>query len=182
MNPLNKQIYRVVDVEVDATRACLKRDGQEQHLRPQTFQVLLYLIEHRERGVTKEELIRGIWQGMAVTDDALVQCIMEIRRALGDDSRHPRFVKTIPKFGYSFIAPVKESPEDSSIIVQTEEITSIKLEYEEETDPATSALAVLPAPPALAPPTTFRQEICSGFCLSVVFGRGGRLRNLLEPL
>jgi len=131
--PSQHHIYRLADVEVDASRGSIRRDdGQEQHLRQQTLQVLLYLIEHRERGVSKEELMQEVWNGTAVTDDALVQCIMDIRRALGDDSRHPRFIKTIPKVGYSLIAPVKEA---AQIPVQTEEITSIKLEYEEDISP-----------------------------------------------
>jgi DNA-binding winged helix-turn-helix (wHTH) protein/TolB-like protein len=86
----------------------LKRGDQEDYLRQQTFEVLLYLVEQRERLVSKDELIGAVWRGTAVTDNALAQCIVEIRKALGDDSRQPRFVKTIPKFGYRFIAPVEE--------------------------------------------------------------------------
>jgi DNA-binding winged helix-turn-helix (wHTH) protein len=104
----SKPIYRFEDVEVDASRCSLKRDGIERRVRQQTFQVLLYLLERRHRLVTKEELIENVWQGMAVTDNALVQCIVDIRRALGDDSRNPRFIKTLPKIGYHFIALVEE--------------------------------------------------------------------------
>ena len=69
--------------------------------------MLLYLVEHRDRVVNKEELIENIWQGVAVTDNGLMQCITDIRRALGDDSRQPRFIKTVPRRGYRFIAPVE---------------------------------------------------------------------------
>ena len=106
MKVTGKAIYQVGDVEIDVGQNCLRRNGREQHLRPKTFQVLVYLIENRERVVPKEELIESLWTDTAVTDDALVQCLLEIRKALGDDSRHPRFIKTITKVGYHFIGPI----------------------------------------------------------------------------
>src|SRR6185503_12585210 len=108
MNLLGKTIYRFDDIEIDPSRACVKRNGHEQHLRQQTFHVLLYLLEQRERVVTKEELLSAIWHDTAVTDNALVQCIADIRKALGDDPRQPRFIKTAPKIGYLFIGAVEE--------------------------------------------------------------------------
>lgn len=108
MIPTARPIYRIGDIEVDPGLCQLRRDGEEQHLRPQTFQVLVYLLEHRQRLVTKEELFDFVWQGAAVTDGALVQCIVDLRKVLGDDSRQPRFIKTIPKTGYRFIADVEE--------------------------------------------------------------------------
>jgi tetratricopeptide (TPR) repeat protein len=105
---VDKMIFRCGDIEIDPARACVKRGGQEQHLRQQTFHVLLYLIERRERVVTKEELLETIWHDTAVTDNALVQCIADIRKALGDDPRNPRFIKTAPKVGYIFIGTVNE--------------------------------------------------------------------------
>jgi tetratricopeptide (TPR) repeat protein/DNA-binding winged helix-turn-helix (wHTH) protein len=108
MDLVHRPIYRLGNIEIDTGQGCLKRSGQEQFLRQQSFDVLLYLLEQRQRLVAKEELIETIWRNTAVTDNALVQCIVEIRKALGDDSRHPRFIKTIPKLGYRFIAPVEE--------------------------------------------------------------------------
>src|SRR5439155_7236918 len=84
MNGSGKQIYCFADVEIDLLRGCLKRSGEEIYLRPRTLQVLIYLIEQRERLVTKEELMENIWKDTAVTDDALVQCVGDIRRALKD--------------------------------------------------------------------------------------------------
>ena len=99
-------IYRLDGIEIDTAQACLKRDGKEQHVRNKTFQVLLYLIEHRQRLITKSELIESIWQDTAVTDNALVQSLAEIRKVLGDDSRQPRFIKTERGVGYYFDALV----------------------------------------------------------------------------
>jgi tetratricopeptide (TPR) repeat protein/DNA-binding winged helix-turn-helix (wHTH) protein len=135
-----RPIYRIGDVEVDPDQSCVRRDGEQQRLRPQTFQVLLYLVERRARLVTKEELIERVWQGATVTDDALVQCIVDLRRSLGDDPRHPRFIKTIPKAGYCFIAEVEEAqlisgkPAELCAAVEFEETTSVEIEIEEEVE------------------------------------------------
>ena len=101
-------IYRFNDIEIDVAQGCVRRAGQAIYLRQQTFQVLLYLLRWRERLVTKEELFENIWKDAAVTDNALLQCIFDIRKTLGDDSRNPRFIKTFPKVGYRFISPVEE--------------------------------------------------------------------------
>jgi tetratricopeptide (TPR) repeat protein len=106
----SRPIYRCEDVEVDPSRGCLKRGGLEQHLRQQSFHLLLYILERRERLISKEELIENVWQGAAVTDNAVVQCIKEIRKALGDDPHEPRFIRTIHKLGYRCIASVTEVP------------------------------------------------------------------------
>ncbi|HWQ32965.1 MAG TPA: tetratricopeptide repeat protein [Blastocatellia bacterium] len=131
----DRLVYRSAELEIDPLSGCLRRDGQEFYLRPKTLQVLLCLIEHRERLVTKEELIERVWNGIAVTDDVLVQSIVEIRRALGDDSRAPRFIRTFPKTGYHFIGPVEQLrlPGNASA-VEIEEVTSVEIEIEESVD------------------------------------------------
>jgi tetratricopeptide (TPR) repeat protein/DNA-binding winged helix-turn-helix (wHTH) protein len=112
---MGERIYRFAEIEVDPAQGCVRRDGEERHLRQQTFQVLVYLLEQKDRIVTKDELLERIWNGTAVTDDALVQCVMDIRRALGDDSRRPRFIKTVPKLGYRFIGEVEPATEPAAL-------------------------------------------------------------------
>ena len=107
---LPAKIYRCEDVEIDPSLGCLKRGGLEQHLRQQSFHLLVYMIERRQRLISKEELIANFWQDAAVTDNAVVQCIKEIRKVLGDDPHEPRFIRTIHKIGYRFIADVVEEP------------------------------------------------------------------------
>ena len=136
MNMLESPVFYFADIEVDASQGCLKRAGEEQHLRQQTFHVLLYILKHRERLVTKDELIDNIWEGTAVTDNALVQCIADIRKALGDDSRRPRFIKTIPKVGYRFISAVEEQCANGAGLIETEEISTVRIEYEENIEQA----------------------------------------------
>ena len=120
MNTQSQRNYRLDGIEIDSARMCLRRDGQERHLRQKTFQVLLYLIEHRERLITKDELIDHVWVETAVTDNALEQCLAEIRKVLGDDSRNPRFIKTVPRAGYRFIATVEEVDFPEAIQQQVE--------------------------------------------------------------
>src|ERR1700716_737611 len=108
MNRQGQRLYRINGVEIDTSRFCLKHDGEKPPLRQQTFQVLVYLLEQRERLVTKDELIDYVWRDTAVTDNALEQCLAEIRKVLGDDSRNPRFIKTVPRRGYRFIGKVEE--------------------------------------------------------------------------
>lgn len=127
MNSQNHRIYRLDGIEIDTAQACLKRDGNEQHLRQQAFQVLIYLLENPQRLITKNELIEAIWQDTAVTDNALEQCLAEIRKVLGDDSRNPRFIKTVPRAGYRFIGPLEEVCLDPSEAVETKEVPAIVL-------------------------------------------------------
>ncbi|MBS1786937.1 MAG: tetratricopeptide repeat protein [Acidobacteria bacterium] len=124
----DKRIYRLAETELDPFSGRVKRSGGEIYLRPKTLQVLLYLIEQRPRLISKEELLEQIWQGAAVTDDALVQSIVEIRKALGENSQQPRFIKTFPKAGYRFIGEVEAHNDTLSV----EQVTSVEIEYEEE--------------------------------------------------
>lgn len=95
------------DFQVDPAKAAVFRDGQEVQVRYQTFQVLLYLLERRGQVVAKEELFTSIWHGKAVSDDTIAQSIAEIRRLFRDTARSPRFIRTIPRAGYVFVAPVE---------------------------------------------------------------------------
>lgn len=142
MNQLGERVYRFEGIEVDVAQGCLKRDGAELHLRQKTFHVLLYLLEQRQRLVTKDELIERLWEGTAVGDDALVKCIVDIRKALGDNPRHPRFIKTISKSGYRFIGAVEEQRLCAPATLETKEVTTVELEYEEEFDDDKRQLAL----------------------------------------
>ena len=77
---------------------------QEVKIRPKVYDALLYILENRGRLIAKEELIRELWSDAFVTEDSLVQCMVELRRAL--DDRAQEIVKTVPRRGYIFTAPV----------------------------------------------------------------------------
>lgn len=102
-------LFRIRDanLEVRPDLGCLRRpNGDEIYLRPKTFQTLLLLLDQRHRVVTKDDVAAQIWPGTAVTDDAVVQCIVEIRKVLGDNARQARFIRTLPKNGYRFVGEV----------------------------------------------------------------------------
>jgi DNA-binding winged helix-turn-helix (wHTH) protein/TolB-like protein len=121
-------IYRVNDLELDIVRGCLRRNGEEIHLKPKAYQILAYLLAHRHRVVSREELLDQFWPGTAVSDDILAQSIAEVRRALGDSSRDSIYLKTFPKRGYRFVADVQEvSPAG---LVATEQITTVEVREE----------------------------------------------------
>jgi DNA-binding winged helix-turn-helix (wHTH) protein len=86
--------------------------GSSIDLRPQAFAVLRYMSENANRLVTKDELMQVVWPGVVVTDDSLVQCIHEIRRAL-DDEKHA-VLKTVPKRGYRLNLATKAAPGPSA--------------------------------------------------------------------
>lgn len=89
---------------LDRRGARLLRDGASIPLRPKTFGVLVYLAERPGELVTKDELLDALWPGIAVTPDTLNKSIGELRVALGDDTRAPRFVETVHRRGFRFIA------------------------------------------------------------------------------
>ena len=92
-------VFAINGILIDLGGEALRdRLGKTIPLRRQSFAVLQYLIEHADRLVTKEELMAAVWPDTAVTDDSLVQCIHEIRRALGDGRQ--TFIRTVPRRGY----------------------------------------------------------------------------------
>ena len=110
--------FRVADIAIDPASRTIRRGEEEIHVRPKTFEVLLHLIQNPDRVVTKEELNDTYWKDTTVSEDALVRCILEIRRLLGDDPKAPAFVKNVPKVGYRFIAPVIDEMESAPLPVE----------------------------------------------------------------
>jgi TolB-like protein/DNA-binding winged helix-turn-helix (wHTH) protein/Tfp pilus assembly protein PilF len=98
------RLYTFGDFTLDPGRLRLLCSGEHVALRPKAFDTLRYLIEHRGRVVTKDELLHALWPKVVVTEDSLVKCVQEARIAL-DDDRH-RYIRTVPRRGYLFEAPV----------------------------------------------------------------------------
>ena len=92
--------------KVDLSNQRLWRGKQAIPLTGKAFAVLYYLLEHAGHLVSKAELFAALWPGTAVTDGALTFCIVELRKALRDDAKRPRFIETVHRRGYRFIASV----------------------------------------------------------------------------
>lgn len=91
---------------LDDTNQCLWRGETRVSLMPKPFAVLQYLVDHAGRLVTQDELLTAIWPDTFVQPEVLRRYILEIRRVLGDRATKPRFIETLPKRGYQFIADV----------------------------------------------------------------------------
>ncbi len=90
--------YELGDFVLDIDRAVLLRNGEDVPLRPKSMAVLLYLVERPGVLVSKAELLQGVWRGLVVSDDSLTQCMIDVRRALGDDDKE--MVSTVRGRGY----------------------------------------------------------------------------------
>ena len=94
---------------LDLERLSLHGPSGQIDLRPKSFEVLRYLVEHAGRVVTKDEVIKGIWPDVVVTDESLTRCISEVRQAIADEDQE--IIKTVPRRGYLF--EIVEAPVQS---------------------------------------------------------------------
>lgn len=95
--------YRFGDFVLSPRRRALLRAGEVQPLIPRYFDLLVYLVERRGDAVHRREIFDRVWSDVIVSDSALSQAVRTIRRTLGDDSREPRFVRTVSRHGYQFV-------------------------------------------------------------------------------
>lgn len=123
------QTYSFGEFTLDLTRGCLLHRQEDIKLRPKSFQVLKYLVENNGRLISKDELIKAIWVDTAVTDDSLVQCLKDIRRALRDEVQ--QIIKTVHGRGYIFDQEVKGSF-SAQVTTHTEDIAGSQVIIEEE--------------------------------------------------
>ena len=96
---------------LDTGNECLWREGEQLALPPRPFMVLRYLVEHPGRLITHDELLDALWPETYVQPQVLRTYMLELRKLLGDDAAEPRFIQTLPKRGYSFVAAVCECAE-----------------------------------------------------------------------
>src|SRR4029079_5528877 len=92
---------------LDPADRSLTCDGAPVELSARYFDALALLLAEPGRLVSKDRFMGEVWRGIPVTDEALTQCVRTLRKQLGDDAGKPRFIETVPKHGYRFIAPVE---------------------------------------------------------------------------
>ena len=95
--------YQFGEFTLNITKGCVLKAGEEIKLRPKVYETK-YLVEHSGRLIGKQELMQAVWPDAFVTDDSLVQCTLELRRAL--DDRSQQLLKTVSRRGYLFSAAV----------------------------------------------------------------------------
>src|SRR5262245_55696501 len=105
-------LYRFNDFELDDEICALGKDGHDVPIRPQALDLLLYLLRHRDRVVTKQEILEAVWKGIAVSDSTIPQAVLAIRRAVDDDQADPVLIQTVRSRGYRFIGKIEVSVRD----------------------------------------------------------------------
>src|SRR6266487_5386478 len=100
--------WRFDRFRLDPDHACLWCEAQAMALPPKAFAVLRYLVTHPDRLVPKDELLDAVWPETAVSDAVVRVAIGALRKVLGDTAQTPRFIATVPRRGYRFLAPVEE--------------------------------------------------------------------------
>jgi DNA-binding winged helix-turn-helix (wHTH) protein/Tol biopolymer transport system component len=99
-------VFKFDDIEVREREFLLVKGDKTVPVEPKAFGVLLFLLRNPRRLVTKDEIINAIWNDCAVSDNSLTRSVATLRRLLGDDSREPRFIATVPTVGYRFLCDV----------------------------------------------------------------------------
>src|SRR4029453_11515664 len=143
MRRLPQRTFAFNEFTLDLTRGSLFRGRDEIKLRPKSFETLRYLVENSGRLISKNELIEAVWPDTSVTDDSLVQCLIEVRRALGENGQ---IVKTVPRRGYIFEAAVIPNEVTQGQVIYTDEVEAVSVTVEEAVDERHSRTLVESSP------------------------------------
>lgn len=112
-------MYSFGEFTLDPLRFELRRSGTDVHVEPQVFDVLRYLIEHRDRVVTKAELLDEVWGSRFVSDTTLTTRIKAARRALADDGEAQRWIRTVRGRGYQFVGDTITPGASAGVVVES---------------------------------------------------------------
>ena len=136
-------LYVFDDCVLDLDRRELRRDFTSIAIEPQVFDLLEYLIRHRERVVSRDELIEAIWGGRIVSELALTTRISAVRSAVGDSGTEQRLIKTLPRKGIRFVGEVREEQEASEEMASPSEGTALQTIEAVPADGSTSVWQVI---------------------------------------
>ena len=138
MNRQTRLFYEFGPFKLDATERVLLRQGTPLPLTPKGIEILLTLVENRGRLLEKDELLDKVWADTFVEPANLTQTISVLRKLLEDDSQTPRYIQTVAKRGYRFIADVREvTVEEQHVTVEERTQSTVIIEHEEETEGST---------------------------------------------
>lgn len=116
MREEGRVVFGLFCLDLADERLCRGKEAVRLH--PKAFAVLRCLIEHSGRLVTKDALLQKVWAGLHITDAVLTESIREIRKALGDDPKKPRFIETVHRRGYRFLPPVTNGPQAGAAMLK----------------------------------------------------------------
>lgn len=121
---MSRRDFRLGDWIVQPSLAKVQRGGEEVHVTPRAMAVLVCLAQARGEVVSRNDILDAVWPGMSVTQDALSQCIVELRKAFRDNSKTPSVIETIPKVGVRLILPIAAADVSETGAAQTSSATS----------------------------------------------------------
>ncbi|MEP6946711.1 MAG: winged helix-turn-helix domain-containing protein [Acidobacteriota bacterium] len=116
MNVTADRILTFGEFEVDSARRLLLREGNVVHLKSKTFDLLITLIDHRERVLSKNDLLDLVWAGQIVEENNLTVHVAALRKALGETKNYRRYIVTVPGSGYRFVGKLNGHAENGTII------------------------------------------------------------------
>jgi DNA-binding winged helix-turn-helix (wHTH) protein/tetratricopeptide (TPR) repeat protein len=130
-------VYAFGDYLLDVAARELRHDGELLPLPASVFDCLTYLVEHRDRAVGRDELIAAVWGRTDVTDTVLGQTVLRARRAVGDTGNAQHSIRTVPRFGYRWVAPVERvEPAATAPVVPSSQVNDAALQPQHPTLPA----------------------------------------------
>src|SRR5258708_25545613 len=103
-------LLQIGDWCINPTSAEISKDGETARLEIRTMRLLLCLAEHAGDVVSIDDLLNQVWAGVAVTPDSVYQAVASLRRQLGDDSKQPTYIATVPRLRYRIVAKVSPWP------------------------------------------------------------------------
>lgn len=106
---MSRDVFRFGDCTIRLAARELLRDGRRVNLSPVVFDCIAYLIRHRERAVGRDELVAAVWGKASISDAVMGKTILTARRAIGDTAEAQRFLRTVPRFGYQWVAPAQDA-------------------------------------------------------------------------
>ncbi|WP_447725088.1 winged helix-turn-helix domain-containing protein [Sphingomonas koreensis] len=115
--------FRFERFHLDPANRQLEREGEPVELNARYLDALILMVRDPGQLVSKDRFMAEVWRGVPVTDEALTQCIRTLRRQLGDDAASPRFIETVPKHGYRFIAAVE--PMEAAVLLPPEPLPAL---------------------------------------------------------
>ena len=130
-------LYLFDNFSVDTERREVRRDGEPRAVGPQVFDVLEYLIRNRDRVVSRDDLLAGVWNGRIVSESTLASRINAVRNAIGDNGEDQRLIRTLLRKGIRFVGAVREGEVAASSKTATETSDALTL-------PDRPSIAVLP--------------------------------------
>ena len=133
--------YLFEEYAFDTDRRELHRGADVVSVAPQVFDLIGYLIRNRERVVSKDDLIKAIWNGRSISDAALTTRLNAVRTAIGDSGEEQRFIKTLPRKGFRFVGAVREAQEPAGAAVADNQV---ELQKTRLALPDKPSIAVLP--------------------------------------